>query len=122
MKDFWKPLCVIVVTLVFALPASVGGEAIQCEAEDTLATYDYDGDPIQVINSPGCVGTVLYGLDAVGEWAEYHLPITDYGRSRFWIRCRGDAGYLTEFQATFTGDHSGSTQTVDFEYTGQGFP
>jgi hypothetical protein len=115
-----KSICIFVVTLCCVLPASVYGEAIQIEAEDTTATYDMMFAPIQVIDSPGCSGTILQGLDYVGEWAEYDLSVSEFGRSTYWIRCRGDLGTPYTFHVTFTGNQSGESQTIDVNFVGQG--
>jgi hypothetical protein len=116
-----KKFALLIVAACLNLPQTAFGEFIRIEAEDTTATYDKFFYPIQVETATGCSGTILVGIDFVGEWAEYSFPVTEMGLSTFGIRCRGDAGMEYEFDVTFTGNESGATQTVGISYSGRGY-
>jgi hypothetical protein len=121
MNLFKKPICITALTLCLLLPTAGYGESIMIQSEDTLATHNIMFLPITATYYPGCTGTVLEGLDCEDEWAEYALNVNDFGQSRFTLQCRGAIGVTCHFEVTFTGNQSGSEQTIDVEYVGLGY-
>lgn len=114
------PLACLVVGFLGLVPCSARGIVI--EGEDFVAYHDTGGVVISSIALSGCSGGhALSGLDQAGEWVDYNVPVTGFGRYTFLIKCRGDFGVPYTLRVLFTPAEEGVEQTVDFSFVGMGY-
>lgn len=79
------------------------GYRLLVEAEDYTAYHNVGGDMIQKLPVSGCGGGyILYGLDTVGEWTQYIVPIAQAGTFRAGIICQGEFNVQYQLTLVFT--------------------
>ncbi|MEJ2720988.1 MAG: hypothetical protein P8181_07575, partial [bacterium] len=119
-KRILFPFAFLVAGFLLAVPCSARGIVI--EGEDFVAYHDVGGVGIASILLSGCSGGhALSGLDQVGEWVEYNVPVSEFGRYTFLMKCRGDFGVPYTLRMVFTPAEEGTEQTVDFAFVGMGY-
>ena len=105
--------------LFLALPATAG--RIQIEAENYASCNDVGDDVIRKVALSGCSGGyVLEGLDYAGEWTEYTLSVSEFGKFTVFVFSRGDLSVQFRFRLVLTGSVSQATQTVELSFAGLG--
>ena len=96
--------------------------SIEIEAEDYTAFYETGGTAMRKVILSGCSGGyILIGIDSPGEWTQYNVSPLAFGYYSFILTARGDYGVEYGFKLTFTPTESGTAQTVEFSFTGQGY-
>jgi hypothetical protein len=116
-----KRILVLLTLVGVAVPTICVAKGITIEAEAFTAYNDTGGQMVQSLPLSGCSGGyALIGLDAAGEWTEYDVPVTAFGRYTFMFKCRGDFGVAYNFQLIFSLE-SGAKETVNFSFVGMGY-
>lgn len=111
------------VAVLFAVvPVAVFAQALAIEAESYTAFNDAGGTSIQKVILSGCSGGyIIIGLDSPGEWTQYDVSPGGFGYYSLVLTGRGDFGREYRLRLVFTPTGSGSVQTVEFSFTGQGY-
>ncbi len=103
------------------IPAAAFAQTITLEADQYEDSYDYFGYVIGSEEAPDCTGGyMLVGLDALGEWTEYTLPVSAFGIYSVSMHCRGLYAHYYTFQLILTAGTSGVVQTIDITFLGLG--
>lgn len=113
-------LCVIAVTVLGS--AQPGAQTIVIEAENFTNSNDIAYEIIRSTAYSGCSGGYwLIGLDYIGEWVQYNLPVGSFGYYQPRLRCMADLGSGFTLILTVYPSMIGTPQTVTFNFTGKGF-
>jgi hypothetical protein len=111
-----------VLAALIPVVAAAQTPSIEIENEDYTAFYDVGGTLMREVILSGCSGGyILIGLDSPGEWAQYNVSPPAGGYYSFVLTARGDYGVRYGFKLTFTPTGPGTSQTVEFSFTGQGY-
>ena len=108
-----KSIAAIVAAAMLLAPSAGHAVAIYVQAEDFLSSYNVLPEEIRAD------GTVLKGLDCAEEWTEYELMVPTFGTYMIQMRCWGNLNVPYRFDLIALGG-DGSTQTIQFSYTGKG--
>jgi hypothetical protein len=115
------PTAIFVFALTMSQTAAANAETIRLEAEAFTAYRDVFYGLIRGMEDPNCTGGFkLVGLDWVNEWTEYDLTVHEFGNWTVEMRCRGELGVHFTILLTLTGVQSGNSQSIDFEFVGDG--
>ncbi len=109
---------ILAVLLVSLGSGAASADQLVVEAEDYVDYYDFAFDMIGAL--PIGYTVVLQGLDISGEWAEYTVPVVNYGSYSFSMICWGDQYVPFSFNLYFTPESGGDTQTMTVSFTGKG--
>lgn len=122
MNPFGKRIMLVGLTAAVMAPSPVWSKTVLIEAEDYTTSHNITGEAIEVFPGSGCSGGYfLVGLDYAGEWTEYDVAVTDFGYYALAIKCRGDLNHYYAFRLTFTSAEAGTEESVDFNFTGNGY-
>lgn len=118
-----NPALLSIALLCFLIaPAQVCSQVISIEAEDFTDYCDIGNDTINFIPGTGCSGgTLLVGLDYPDEWTSYTTVVDSPGVYRSGIWFRGNYGLQYHLQLDLIPDTSGTSQTIDFTFVGNGY-